>query len=76
MRKQRTTTNNNRNPDEIMIQFGKEVVVLKSQSYRSFSLTHLLSVTLFGPNYSLILPEEIVHQTREAIVFHIASYDR
>ena len=51
--------------------FGNETVVLYTQAYKSFYLSHLLKLTIFGsPLYSKLLPHELIIKTRkQALVF-------
>ena len=57
-------------------QFGKERFILGVQVFRSFLLTHLLNVTMFGTNYCFLNDHEIVHRSKGTIIAHIASKDR
>ena len=56
--------------------FGNETILLSSQIYRTFTLTHLLRVFLFGDDYSMLHHYEFVERTKESVIIHIASYDR
>ena len=63
--------------DSIKIKrFGKEFVILGSQIFRSFHLNHLLLLTFFGLNFSLLSNDEIVHRTKRTTLIHIASRKR
>ena len=45
--------------------FGDEIVVLQSQIYRSFFMSHLLKLTIFGsPLYSALSNHKIAHRGR------------
>ena len=57
--------------------FGREKIILQNQFYRSFYLTHILKITLFGsPPLSVLLPHEIAHRTKNQIIIHLSSYRR
>ena len=57
--------------------FGRERVVLYSQSYRTFFLNHLLKLTIFGsPLYSNLLPHEVVHRSKKETILFIFSHWR
>ena len=57
--------------------FGKELILLDTQIYKcTNTLTHLLKVSLFGNNFSLLEDHEVVHRTKNEAVIHIASYAR
>lgn len=57
-------------------QFGKEKVVLGSQLFRKFFITHLMQLSLFGKNNSFFDPLEVVHRSKITIVVHIKSRER
>ena len=57
--------------------FGREKIELKSQSYRSFFLTKLMQVTIFGsPLFSNLFSHEIVYRTKKEVVVHLLSQRR
>ena len=57
--------------------FGKERVVLQTQSYRSFHMNHLLKLTIFGnPLFCNLLPYEIPHRSKNQAILHIYSKKR
>ena len=57
--------------------FGKERVVLQTQSYRSFHMNHLLKLTIFGnPLFCNLLPYEIPYRTKNQAILHIYSKKR
>ena len=54
--------------------FGRERVVLYSQSYRSFFMNHLLKLTIFGsPLYSNLLPHEVVYRFKKNNIVHFLA---
>ena len=58
--------------------FGKETVQIGAKVFKSFCLSYLLKLCLFGPNYSLlnIRSTEIVERTKKTIIMHVRSMDR
>ena len=62
---------------ETSYKFGNERVTLYTQSYRSFYLTHLLKLSIFGsPLLSNLSQHEIVYRKRRTSVVFIYSYER
>ena len=56
--------------------FGKEIVLLGSQIYKSFYLNYLLKLCFFDSNYSVFHEREIVHRYKHSMVVHIRSMSR
>lgn len=56
--------------------FGKEIVVLGSQIYKSFYLNYLLKLCFFDSDYSVFNEREIVHRYKNSMVVHIRSMSR
>ena len=56
--------------------FGKEIVVLGSQIYKSFYLNYLLKVCFFDSDYSVFNEREIIHRYKKSMVVHIRSMSR
>lgn len=58
--------------------FGKERIVLQSQTQRSFSLNLLLKFTIFGssPLFSNLLVHEITYRSKHTTVLHLLSSRR
>ena len=58
--------------------FGLERIKLNSQIYRSFHMNDLMKITIFGsyPNFSFLHPHEIVHRTKNEVLFNFSSYKR
>ena len=62
---------------ETSYKFGNETFLLLNQIYRTFHLTHLLKVVLFGSNsFDRLKAHEVVERTKNQIIVHIASYER
>ena len=56
--------------------FGKERVRIDSQTYRTFSLSFLLGVSIFGEEYCNFYEYETIMRTKKLILFHISSQRR
>ena len=56
--------------------FGNERVIVRSKIFRSLFLNHLLKLTFFGINFSLVKEDEIVWRRKKTTVIHIHSKDR
>ena len=57
--------------------FGRERVVLNKQGYRSFYLSHLLKLSLFGsPLYSNLLGHEIIYRKKNQTIVFFYSHRR
>ena len=56
--------------------FGKERIRIASKIFRSLHLNHLLKLTFFGLNFSLINCNEIVQRSKNCCVIHIHSKKR
>ena len=56
--------------------FGKERIQRRSLFFRSIHLNHILKVIFFGPNYSYVRQDEIVHRTKRCVVMHLHSHKR
>ena len=56
--------------------FGKEIVVLGLQIYKSFYLNYLLKLYFFDSDCSIIGKREIVHRYKNSMVVHIRSMSR
>ena len=56
--------------------FGKEKVIVRSKIFRSIFISHLLKLTFFGVNCSLLREEEIVYRRKKTSVIHIHSHER
>ena len=57
--------------------FGPERVQLQSQCYRSFFLSHIIQIIIFGkPLFSLIHCYELVHRSKKEVIVHFASHSR
>ena len=56
--------------------FGDESVLVGTQTYRDFKLSHLLSISLFGNNYSNFNSCEVIMKTKNQILVHIGSQER
>ena len=78
--KQSIVSNERRNKISIALTaytFGRERVVLYSQSYRSFFMNQLMKLTIFGsPLYSNLLPHEVVHRFKKETILFIFSHRR
>ena len=55
--------------------FGKETVQLRSQTYKSFSMTYLLNHYLFGEDYGKVR-NAVVYKSKKITVLHFASQKR
>ena len=56
--------------------FGNEKLIVRSKIFRSLFLNHLLKLTFFGVNFSLVKEDEIVWKRKNTTVIHIHSKDR
>jgi len=56
--------------------FGKERVQIKSQSFASFQLNHLINLCIFGKDYNLLSKSELVYQSTRVTIIHISSIER
>ena len=57
--------------------FGKEVILLYTKEYKAFFVSHLLTISLFGSDYSrFVQKNEIVYRTKASVVVHLFQYDR
>ena len=56
--------------------FGKEKIRIRSKIFRSLHLNHLLKLTFFGLNFSLIYSNEIVQRSKKCCIVHIHSKKR
>ena len=58
------------------IRLGHEIIYLNTHIFRSFIFNHLLTISLFGPNFSSLLQHEIVYKSNDINVLHIFSHRR
>ena len=58
------------------IRFGHEIIYVNTHIYRSFIFNHLLTISLFGYNFSSLLEHEIVYESNDVNVVHIFSHRR
>lgn len=57
--------------------FGKETVVLYTQAYKSFFMSDLIKLSIFGsPLFSNLLNHEVVHRTTRQTIVFIYSHRR
>ena len=57
--------------------FGKERVRIHNQIYKSMYINELLLLTIFGsPLFSVLLPHEIVHKSKNQVIIHLFSHKR
>ena len=56
--------------------FGHEWVVLHSQTYRTFTISLLLRLCIFGNNYEKLTKNEVIQKTNRTVLLHISSQRR
>ena len=57
--------------------FGRERIVLRSQSIRNFIISNLLKITIFGSlSFSDLFSNEIIYATKNEVVVHLLSHRR
>ena len=56
--------------------FGKEKIIVRSKIFRSVFLSHLLKLTFFGVNCSVLKEDEIVYKRKKTSVIYIHSKQR
>ena len=56
--------------------FGKEHVILQSQTYCELKLSYLLELTIFGNQFSKLKRSEIISKNKKIMLVHIASKKR
>ena len=61
---------------QMIYMFGKERVVMLSQTYRVFSATALVRIPLFGKKNSKLKKSEIIFASKRQTIVHIASQER
>ena len=71
---QRVPTKNN-SDKELSYRFAKETVKLQSQTYKTFCMTYLMRLYLFGEDYSKV-SNEVCYQSKNITLLHIASQKR
>ena len=62
---------------QMTYKFGRESIILHSQSYRSHFMSHLLQLTIFGnPKFLYLFPYEIPYRSRKQAIVHLFSQRR
>ena len=56
--------------------FGNENVIIGAQCFRYFRLSHLIALTLFGPNFSKVETGCVIKRTKRVAILHIDTMDR
>ena len=57
------------------VRFGREAVEIRGQKYKTFDISYLLLLTLFGPNFTNIPQCFILSNTKRQIVMHMDSME-
>ena len=56
--------------------FATERVKMATQTFRSFTMSLLLQLFIFGPDFSKLEDDEIVSRTKNAVIIHVHSCER
>eukprot|EP00957_Ditylum_brightwellii_P032913 2495537-Ditylum_brightwellii.AAC.1 len=59
-----------------MVAFGRELLIVTNQSIWSGQMSSLMKSSLFGSGVEKLRKREIVYESKEVIIFHIASLQR
>lgn len=65
-----------RDVSEHIRMFATERVQMATQTFRSFQMSLLLQLIIFGPNLSYLKADEIITRTKKNAVIHIHSCER
>jgi hypothetical protein len=66
-----------KNPHQkLEVSFGKERVTIHSQSYRTFDISLLLQLCIFGKQFEKLCAHEIIAKTKKTVLIHIESASR
>ena len=65
-----------RDVSEHIRMFATERVQMATQTFRSFQMSLLLQLIIFGPNLSYLKADEIITRTKKTAVIHIHSCER
>ena len=58
------------------IKLGYEKIYVGSQTYRDVKLSYLVELSLFGRDFVLMHPSEIIMKTKTQVLFHISNQKR
>mmetsp|Transcript_4463 Transcript_4463/g.9346 ORF Transcript_4463/g.9346 Transcript_4463/m.9346 type:complete len:116 (+) Transcript_4463:262-609(+) len=56
--------------------FATERVKIATQTCRSFAMSLLLQLFIFGPDFSKLEDDEIISQTKNIVIIHVRSCER